>query len=363
MNVLKTKIAIAIRAAILSGEYPPERSLPPVRELCRIFGASTVTVQKALFSLKSEGLIYGVNGKGVFVSRTSSLADSKKLAFIHPPHSKALGTPPYLAETVKSFSSIVAKSGYSVACFSAASKGGAEIAADLKKMDFAGICLFETYNDNVISEIRALNLPTLSLDYDTHRSGLPSVVHDNLWAGFEAAVRLHASGHRHILIFDFSMPRFIGDRRVLDSSEEERLTGFRMASRHLGLVETCIKSEYRDPEIGGKISAAVLAQPSPTAIYLHNDMYFSEVELHMRKIGFLIPRDIAIVSTGVRSGTKELVDKIVLDFSKMGEIGARILISMINGVAPVASRHVIQPIFLGNNTEACGKHKGSESAA
>ena len=56
-----------IRAAILSGEYEPMAQLPSIPDLSRHFGLARATVQKAVDLLKSEGLVVGRQGRGLFV--------------------------------------------------------------------------------------------------------------------------------------------------------------------------------------------------------------------------------------------------------------------------------------------------------
>ncbi|MGH3907002.1 MAG: GntR family transcriptional regulator [Pseudonocardiaceae bacterium] len=62
-----TKIANALRQRIASGQYRPGASIPSTRELEEEFGSSPTTVQRAIRALKSEGLLEGVAGVGVFV--------------------------------------------------------------------------------------------------------------------------------------------------------------------------------------------------------------------------------------------------------------------------------------------------------
>ena len=61
------KIAAAIRAAILSGEFKPGERLPSGPELARIFGVATMTVQKAVHTLRDEGFVDSRAGSGVYV--------------------------------------------------------------------------------------------------------------------------------------------------------------------------------------------------------------------------------------------------------------------------------------------------------
>lgn len=61
------EIAAALRAEILSGEWPSDSKLPPEPQLMERFGAAQGTVRRALAILQSEGLIEARHGAGVFV--------------------------------------------------------------------------------------------------------------------------------------------------------------------------------------------------------------------------------------------------------------------------------------------------------
>lgn len=62
------EIAAALRSAVEAGEYPPGALLPSESELSALYGASRVTVRKALESLRADGLVDSRQGYGWFVA-------------------------------------------------------------------------------------------------------------------------------------------------------------------------------------------------------------------------------------------------------------------------------------------------------
>ena len=54
---LHAQIRRAVAAAILSGRIPPGGRVPPEAELMRLFGASRMTVHRAISDLAAEGLV------------------------------------------------------------------------------------------------------------------------------------------------------------------------------------------------------------------------------------------------------------------------------------------------------------------
>jgi DNA-binding GntR family transcriptional regulator len=62
------QLADILRRGIEDGTYPPDRALPSIRTLQQVYGIADGTIQKALAILKTEGLVHGVRGRGVFVT-------------------------------------------------------------------------------------------------------------------------------------------------------------------------------------------------------------------------------------------------------------------------------------------------------
>lgn len=61
------RIADDLRGDILRGTLEPGAALPSIAELVALYETSTTTVRQALNVLRNEGLVYGQQGKGVFV--------------------------------------------------------------------------------------------------------------------------------------------------------------------------------------------------------------------------------------------------------------------------------------------------------
>lgn len=63
------RIAEDIRRKIRTGELKPGDKLPTVVELMRQYATSTTAVRNAMLVLRSEGLVEGQQGKGVYVAQ------------------------------------------------------------------------------------------------------------------------------------------------------------------------------------------------------------------------------------------------------------------------------------------------------
>jgi GntR family transcriptional regulator len=65
------QLADILREAIARGDYPPGRPIPSENRLAQEHDLARVTVRKAIRLLMDEGLVQGVQGRGVYVTDRS----------------------------------------------------------------------------------------------------------------------------------------------------------------------------------------------------------------------------------------------------------------------------------------------------
>jgi GntR family transcriptional regulator len=70
------RIASDLRRQIRDGVLGPDEQLPSAAALCDRYGVSMITAKNAINVLRSEGLIYGIPGKGTFVTAQRRLVRS-----------------------------------------------------------------------------------------------------------------------------------------------------------------------------------------------------------------------------------------------------------------------------------------------
>jgi GntR family transcriptional regulator len=61
------QLAALLRDAIRRGEYQPGRAIPSAKRLAQQYEVAEVTARKSILILVDEGLLEGVQGRGVFV--------------------------------------------------------------------------------------------------------------------------------------------------------------------------------------------------------------------------------------------------------------------------------------------------------
>jgi GntR family transcriptional regulator len=62
------EVANDLQARINSGEYPPGTQIPSYAQLAVLYTVSVTTVQRAILVLQAQGVLVGVQGRGVYVA-------------------------------------------------------------------------------------------------------------------------------------------------------------------------------------------------------------------------------------------------------------------------------------------------------
>lgn len=66
-ELVYVQVANHMASRIESGEWEPNRRLPPERELADFYGVSYDSIRRATAMLRERGLIVTVHGRGTFV--------------------------------------------------------------------------------------------------------------------------------------------------------------------------------------------------------------------------------------------------------------------------------------------------------
>jgi GntR family transcriptional regulator len=76
---LYSQVVEYVTRAVESGEFTPGDRIASQRELCERFGISLMTARRAINELISEGIIYPIPGKGLFVANKKQPAEAGPL--------------------------------------------------------------------------------------------------------------------------------------------------------------------------------------------------------------------------------------------------------------------------------------------
>lgn len=104
---LHQQISDGIKELVVSGILSADEKIPSVRELSVSLTVNPNTVQKAYKQLETDGFIYGVAGKGNFVSSLPKEKDTKKIDKLYEEVTLSLKSLMYLGEEKEGIISLV----------------------------------------------------------------------------------------------------------------------------------------------------------------------------------------------------------------------------------------------------------------
>lgn len=278
--------------------YETGKRLPTVRDLMNEFGASQVTVDRALDMLESKKLITRKNGHGIF--KASPLKNGREALVVGLAASNfsSAATDMFVTALTKA----IHEAGHCVQLFRYDWKE--RIIRSLPNRDCDALLLFASSEDLMRSDItrlKAFGIPFLTIDSPLAECNMNSICTDNRHGGALAAVYLSKLGHKKLALL-------IGE--PWHKSIEARIEGFSSQCALLGLpppqiINCDVKTgeysfeatfKYTEKFIrSGKLDAsAVFCVSDGTAIGFLHSLY---------EAGINVPSDLSVLGfDGIREG-------------------------------------------------------------
>jgi len=323
------QIADKLRKAILDGEYVPGMTLPTLDALAGHFRASNKTVQKAIHALRKEGLVAPVRGKGIFV-RTPPRAGkrSRRIGLVFAGGSDYLKTRPYPGLIVQELRKGLSRSRYSVVPIPLDEVEWVRVVEHVEQLGLAGIVLFEAESDRLVLDIRDLGLPIVSMDFDARRLGVPSVAFDNAFGVHQATKTLIELGHRHIVFVRPVYHHRAGGSPYLESVEEERISGYRIAMLDAELEPRVAEFPSTVDGFAEGMLGLFGRRPAPTALVCKGDFTAKLAAERALEMGFRIPEDLSIIGFGhgARLADGRKLATVRVDYRSMGRSAAKLML-------------------------------------
>src|SRR5450756_451880 len=290
----------ALLQRIHSGLWAPGFRIPGEIELAASFGASRVTLARALRDLQQQGVVKRIAGSGTFVSEPGSetgrlfglLIPERGSTEIFEPICQGMMHSPQAAQ-------------HSLIWGNSAIFGKTKVEQALhqcehysqKKVDgvfFAPVEHVENkdhLNSSIISMLRKASIPIVLLDRCympfPERSDLDLVGIDNRRAGFMAANHLLNHGCQRLV--------FLGVRQSANTVQA-RIAGFREAVLCRGLTLRANRVSMLDECSEANISD-LLEKRTPDGLVCANDMIAATVMQILERIGKRVPTDLKL--TGI----------------------------------------------------------------
>jgi len=243
----------SILERIQSGEFTSGNSLPPERKLVEEYGASRITIVKALDMLENDGFIDRQHGRGTFVSAAAGVVDSGSAA-------QAYGTiglvlpyfaHPYLVNILTGVARAANQAGYALQVISYFENSAEEKRqiASLADRALDGLIVYPRPYEANLSDYRILAAKKPLVMVDRYLPGLETdrVLFQDELAGYELTEALIKKGHQRIAWISHEAPatsvqnRLIGHRRALSAHSlllDEELMWLDLFPRQKRVTET-----------------------------------------------------------------------------------------------------------------------------
>lgn len=253
--------------------------LPSISMMKSRFRTSHNTIHMALNRLKMQGVVYGRQGKGVFVNENAlSLRKTGKAALIMPSLQQFLMNPFYVNMLIV-LKDALSKAGYDLSLIS-------DLKEDIKEYSAAIIT-----NANLIPEETLLSMKYALSGriclLNHKKDGFISVSNDNFQGGRLAAERLYQAGHRNIgvvtcyldLPYNFFYDRFEGIKSFARRHRDFHITEFPVSDTgpdsNISDIGKKLLSDY--PEITGLFTFKTGYAPEIQQVFKHSNRKISIV--------------------------------------------------------------------------------------
>lgn len=255
--------------------------LPSISMMKSRFRTSHNTIHMALNRLKMQGIVYGRQGKGVFVSETAPVQHKTGSVMILMQLKLFLRNAFYVRMLV-SLKERLAEAGINLVLNSELTEDMSHYAAVI----IANANLMPAEQLNTLKYAFGSRICLLNHKLD----GFVSVSNNNYQGGWLAAERLYAAGHRHIGVMTcyLDMPyNFFHDRL-------EGVLAFARRHRNVKVTEFPVSGDENDPDVAIAGRKILENHPDITGIFTFKDLFASELQQVFKQTG----RQISLIGYG-----------------------------------------------------------------
>ncbi len=321
-----------LSAAIRGGTYRDGDRLPSETELCKQYGASRITVAKAIQTLQTDGLVMRRAGSGSYIQLPLPTA-TYQFGLLIPELGNTEIFEPICQGIMRSPE---AKSHSLIWGHSMPGEGEREASAlslcrQFIQQRVAGVFFApleftegkDRINNQIVTELRQANVPIVLLDRCYYpypkRSNLDRVGIDNHRASFLVTQHLWQQGARRIV--------FVARLRSA-STMVERVSGYQFALRECG-------SDYYGAALYGDVEDTafvqrVLETEQPDGIVCGNDLTAARLMRKLIELGARVPEQVRLVSFDDVHYAKFLPVPLTTIHQNCGQIGSTAMALMLN---------------------------------
>ena len=290
-----------LKKELLSGKYLPEARFYSQNKLAEYFGISPLTAREAISTLVHEGLLVRSQGKGTFVANYSQSANSGNIGLVI--HHSELFALSFFTQVNQGSNAALKDTGYHSLLIpfdekTLKDKKNNFLLSLAQEKKIAGFLITASQvNEEELFNLQKQEIPFILVHCFYPEKDFSFVCPDFFKASYLLTEHLIKLGHQKIL--------YLGGYGERYPAEKKRLDGYKKALKDAGLkynpqLRIDLPFEYLTKENQLLLNELKkLKEISfPEAIYCGDDLMAYKVIKHLRKKGYQVPEDIAVVGTG-----------------------------------------------------------------
>lgn len=345
-----------LKEKILSGQIQPGERIPSENTLSQDYHVSRQTVRKAIAILENAGYVYAEHGRGTFCTElVKHRHESRNIAVVTTYLSDYI-----FPHVIQGIDDVLTKKDYSIILKNTRNSRTQEARClqELLQKDIDGVIIEPSKSQiycrhtMLYQKFDEFQIPYVFIQgcYDQMKDK-PQVLMDDCKGGYLITKYLITLGHRSI----------VGVFKADDKQGQNRHKGYVQALNEAGIDYNPDKvvwfyTEDRAIHPYDKICSMLAEGVEMDGVVCYNDQIAMEVVKALQKSGVSVPKDVSVCgydnSYMASSGGLKLTT-IAHPQEKLGEMAAKLLLSLINGdVVESEKRIMVEPeLIVGNSCQ------------
>lgn len=331
-EVLYRSIGDKIKERIEKGIYKEGDKIPSIRDLCKEFNVSNITIRQAISELINDGYLQTRGSKGTYVRRRKRTSSRLIATIFHT----SVGNQ-FVGEIYSGIEKVLSLQDYHSLFLNTEGNVEKEIKylKELLDRDVDGIIITPVITDydspsvDLLRRLLERGLPIVSVDIEVKGLNCDYVETDNLNAGYAAVEYLINKGHRKIGII---LGKDVNTIRERFAGYKKALRDYKIDFNMLYVKRYTYHRSYEEAGYVGGLELLNLKDP-PTAIFCTVEEMAIGLYKACFEQGLSIPEDISVFGFDNLSFSEFLTPPLTTvhqDKCKIGEEAAKLLISRID---------------------------------
>lgn len=355
-----SQIADRIKEEIRNRSYKPGDVIPSIRNLSRKYSVGKSTVERAIYRLIDQGVLYSERGRGLFVADTATGTTSSRTGIIGILTS--MGSTTYTqggfaTDVLNGLQGALSRTGRDILIVSDSGLARERHLRPMRHHLVDGYIAFGPINEIFLGVVKTVPKPLVFVDHDGSALGYDSVVVDNYGGLLVAMEYLFERGHRDIAFLGGLLLEELlsTEELMIDFAARERFEGYRIAmqARSLPVPENRVwRVENRVTEYSRQSALKGLSQPDrPTAIMCFGGESAIGAYEACQELGLRVPEDISIAAFGDTEKIGEIpLTRVNFNAREMGAVGGQVLLDRLSRGRDGFLRHVVPIEFISGES-------------